>query len=162
MVKRVFLRGEDSYEPYFLIVSILLFVLVSLFMFGNPIKSDKLEVSYCGDATLEGFCSKNEPYYCSNGILVTNSKLCGCPANFSANEDSCFSDFQTDSSDRTLKYVIRGDEKEINFTIYGEMVDYLSTVSREIVYTNGKTPSREDFKFKKIIIYFIQKFMDAF
>src|SRR3989344_1115729 len=82
--------------------------------------------STCGDGSLEGTCSANKPYYCSDGILVERASVCGCPSGLIQNKDSCISKFQTNPKIIHLKYTLRGEEYSFNYTTYKGMVDYLS------------------------------------
>jgi len=43
----------------------------------------------CSDGTRFSTCSATQPYYCDNGILVNNSKLCGCASGYNAKDDYC-------------------------------------------------------------------------
>lgn len=149
MGKKFFLKEWNSYKPYFFLMSIILFGLILFFMFGNPF--EKSEENYdCGDESFNGFCSEIKPYYCSNDVLLENASFCGCSENLIVKGESCFSVYQNSSMEIKLKYFIRGEEKEINFTVYKAMADYLSTISREINYFGKDIPLREDFKFKKL------------
>lgn len=104
----------------------------------------------CEDGTLEGNCSVTLPYFCSREILIENSSLCGCPADMFIEENSCASVYHTLPKEVTLKYILRGETKEINFSVYGGMNNYVSELPKTITYTNNKTPSRLDFKLQKI------------
>lgn len=149
MGKGIFLKKENPYESYFLLVSIILLGFVLFSLFGNPFEES--EENYdCGDGSFNGFCSEIKPYYCSNAVLLENASFCGCSENLIVKEESCFSEYKNNPMEIKLKYFIRGEEKEINFTVYKDMADYLATISREINYFGEDTPSREDFKFKKL------------
>ncbi len=149
MGKGISSKKKSPYEPYFFLISIALLGLVLFFMFGNPF--EKSGENYdCGDGSFNGFCSETKPYYCFNDVLLENASFCGCSENLIVKGESCFSEYQNNPMEIKLKYFIRGKEKEINFTVYKDMADYLTTISREINYFGEETPLREDFKFKKL------------
>lgn len=153
MVKRIFLREDESYEPAFLLVAIILFVIVVFLMFGKFGGYDNSGFSslFCGDGTLNGACSINKkPFFCSDGILVEKASVCGCPSSTVIKGDSCISVYEGNPVNASFKYVLRGENKTINVTLYGEMADYILTIPREISYANGEIPSREDFKLRKL------------
>ncbi|MBI5158707.1 hypothetical protein HY992_01165 [Candidatus Micrarchaeota archaeon] len=43
----------------------------------------------CSDGTFSGACSANKPLYCSHGVLVNKSSVCGCPAGLGVAADDC-------------------------------------------------------------------------
>jgi len=47
------------------------------------------ELKKCADGTLSGKCSENRPYYCNNGSLINKAPICGCPENYTLNEEEC-------------------------------------------------------------------------
>lgn len=130
-----------------LIISIsLLLIVLTIFKFGNFNK----EILTCGDGSLYEQCSLNKPYFCSEGILIERASVCGCPDILIKNQDSCISKYQGDTKNISLKYILRGEKKEIDFIIYDEMYNYLEDLPRYISYNRNEQPSRQDFKFKKI------------
>ena len=149
MGKRRPSKKKSPYEHYFFLISIILLGLILFFMFENSF--EKSEENYdCGDGSFNGFCSEIKPYYCYNAVLLENASFCGCSKNLIEKEESCFSEYKNNPMEIKLKYFIRGEEKEINFTVYKDMADYLETISREINYFGEDTPSRGDFKLKKL------------
>ena len=147
MGKGFFLKKNKSF--YFLFASIIFLWLVLSLTIVNVF--EKSEETYdCGDESFNGSCSENKPYYCSNAVLLENASFCGCSKNLIVQGDSCVSDYQNNSMEIKLKYFIRGEEKEINFTVYKGMADYLSTISREISYSGAEVPLKADFKLKKL------------
>jgi hypothetical protein len=104
----------------------------------------------CGDGTIYGQCSVNKPYFCSNGTLIEKASSCGCNSNLSLTGNSCISKYQEQPKTITLKYILRGEEKQINLIVYKKMVDYLSGLSSSISYKNGENFSRADFKLRDI------------
>jgi len=73
----------------------------------------------CGDGTIEGECSVNLPYFCSEKILIEKASICGCLNNTILEEDSCISPYQTNPKEINLSYVLRGKEKNISLVVYG-------------------------------------------
>jgi hypothetical protein len=104
----------------------------------------------CGDGTSNGFCSDTKPYFCENGVLVERASVCGCSEISYTEGDSCAFLYKNYSREVSLKYVLNGEEKNLNFIVYGEMSDYLSRVSRVIDSEIGKEPTRLDFKLKEL------------
>ncbi len=133
-------------KKYTIIILSLLFVLF-LVIIGNVFDEKSLT---CGDETLYETCSLSKPYFCSQGTLIEKASVCGCPNLLTQEGDLCSSKYQTNPKDITLNYVLRGDENEINFTVYEGMVDYLFTIPGFIYYSSGEDPSRTDFKLKNI------------
>ncbi|GBE19848.1 MAG TPA: hypothetical protein ENG87_02555 [Candidatus Pacearchaeota archaeon] len=132
-----------------LIASILILVLSIYLLYVLKGEVSDL-VSSCGDKTPDGACSLRKPYFCSEGVLVENAINCGCPENLTKKGNSCISKYQNNSKNITLKYLLRGEESEINFLVYEDMANYLSGLPKTIHYGEGETPSRSDFKFRNI------------
>jgi hypothetical protein len=149
--KRGLTKKESHLNNFFskkIVLGIIIVVLLTiLLMFFIKIKFKTIT---CGDGTPTLSCSESKPYYCSGEVLIEKASLCGCPFGFTLEGDSCISPYQGNSSAISLKYILRGEEGEINFTVYQEMADYVSEISREIDYSKGEAPKREDFKLKKI------------
>jgi len=108
------------------------------------------EQENCGDGTAYSNCSPVKPYFCSEGILVENASLCGCPANMSINDSLCISNYTLNKSEINFKYVLRGEQGEINFYVYEGMRNYISNLPRSLTYQNSIKPSKLDFKLQKI------------
>jgi len=105
----------------------------------------------CGDGTLENTCSSNQPYFCSNSLLIGRASICGCGGNFTILGDACVSyDILTEPQEITLKYILRGNEYEINYTVYKGMAEYLSELPVFINYNGSSAPSRTDFKLRNL------------
>jgi hypothetical protein len=103
----------------------------------------------CGDKTPYNQCSLNRPFYCLNGTLTYNSSYCGCPLNEVSQGNSCISIFEKSPKIQEFKYVLRGSDPSINFTVYGGLNDYLAGLSR--YYTcNPACPSENDLWLKFI------------
>jgi len=104
----------------------------------------------CGDGTFYDNCSLNKPYFCSEGFLVEKASVCDCPNISTKSGDSCILEYQNNSKEITLKYILKGEEGEINYVVYEGMVDYLASLSKFITYSGDEEPSRADFKLRNI------------
>jgi len=138
----------QKYLGFSLIFIFFAFLIAGLFLLDNLRKNK--EVFTCGDGTIYYNCSLRKPYFCLNGELIEEASICGCPGILMREEDSCVSKYQTNPKNITLKYILRGDEKEINFAIYGGMIDYISSLPKFIYYEKDVEPSRRDFKLRNI------------
>lgn len=104
----------------------------------------------CGDGTSYGNCSIHKPYLCDEGVLVEKASFCGCPNEFQAKENLCYSEYKNNAKDVVFNYTLDGKKKELQFTLYGGVYDYVSQIPRTISYNGGKQPSRQDFKLLNI------------
>ncbi len=104
----------------------------------------------CGDGTIEGNCSVNQPYFCSERILIEKASICGCLNNTILEEDSCTSSYQTNPKEINLSYVLRGKKNNISFIVYEGMVDYLFDLPDFISYAVNEEPQRQDFKIRNM------------
>ena len=132
---------------YFLIILLVVMVL-ALVAIHIAYKSSKILV--CNDGTFYNGCSLIKPYYCEEGILIEKASVCGCSNLTTKSEEICISKYQTNPKNISLNYVLRGEEGEIDFTVYQGMYDYLSKVPRSIDYIGNESPSRADFKLKNM------------
>lgn len=124
---------------YILIPVVIVLLLVALFF----LKQQGLK---CGDGTHYGECSSIRPNFCDNGKLIEDASLCGCSINMTKDGNNCISQYQQEPKNISLKYVLRGEEKEINFTVYKKLSNYLSDLPFSIFYKKGEEPpSRADF-----------------
>jgi hypothetical protein len=128
---------------YLILTASLIFLVYYTTVAINPLKN-------CIDDTVTGDCSQIKPFYCANGKLIRRASVCGCSEVAIGKDEFCFSKYQNQSKEINLKYILRGKEYEINYTVYGGLVDYLSGISNSISYSDGETPFRRDFKIKKI------------
>lgn len=131
----------------FISIAILAFI-VFFFIFFIPSYNSNLNMvtfPKCGDGSFYNSCSLEKPYYCSNGSLIKNSSVCGCPNSFSKSDNSCISTYQSLPKVSNFSYVLDGTNGSINFTSYGGFVRYLLTLPDSITYTNGQQPLRSDF-----------------
>jgi hypothetical protein len=154
------IKGEDSGKVHFREIFlnifhqkrffIILFIIVILVIAVLIIYFCLLQKPVCGDGTDYDECSNRKPYFCSNGTLIEKASICGCFENLTINGDSCFSQHQTKPKNITLNYVLKGEEGNITFVVYDGLADYLSKISRSLPNINGESPTKADFKFKKI------------
>lgn len=132
-------------------------LLIGTYFLITALPSGSIEM--CGDGTESGFCSKIPPYYCNNGNLIKNASNCGCPENTSINGKDCSSEFKTFPREISLYYVLDKERKNLSFTVYKGVYDYLSkNISRIQTYS-------EENKFKQgdINLYVINnKFQKSF
>ena len=139
-------KRYDNFRKKYLIIFILALLIFTI-MFFLFVKEKNI---ICGDGTLEGDCSLRKPYFCLEGKLIEKASICGCSEILSKKGDLCFSKYQTNPRGITLKYILRGEENEIDFVAYNGMVDYISDLPKTISYDKDEKPSRRDFKIKKI------------
>lgn len=133
-----------------LILVIYFIILAPIFLIIFKFYNQKEEILTCGDGTLYGKCSLRKPYFCLDGSLVEKASVCNCSDILTQKGDLCVSKYQTDPKNTSLKYVLRGEEKEIDFVVYEGMVDYISKLPKSIYYSGGEEPSRQDFILRNI------------
>jgi len=134
-------------KKYFIVFVMIFFILfLTTFASAGLFQKEKT----CGDETFYDNCSLNKPYFCSEGFLVEKASVCGCPNITEIEGDSCISDYQTDAKEKTLKYILKGEENEISLVVYEGMVDYLASLPKSIIYRGNEEPSRADFKLRNI------------
>jgi len=130
----------------FILLLSLLLIFISIFILFLWVKTTGVKT--CGDGSLYGTCAKIKPYYCDSGVLIEKASICGCEKNNEIKGESCISQYHTEPKEVKLKYILDGEEKELVFTVYKGLTDYLSNESRVISYQNNQTPSRADFETK--------------
>jgi hypothetical protein len=133
-----------------LIAVILVFLFIFLWNYVSAILDDKVAIPTCGDGSFYDTCDLNKPYYCSEGTLVENAAVCGCPDGMVKSGDNCISKYQTGVEEVNLKYILRGEEKSLNFFVYKGLSDYMSELPKSINYQTGERPLRSDFKLRSI------------
>lgn len=132
-----------------LIIFVGIVLLLTFNVFGSDF--DREFIPTCGDGSFYEACSLNKPFFCnSEGVLVEKASICGCPEILNKEEDFCISAHSTDQKDVELKYILRGQEESILFTMYGGAYDYVSSLPRFIFYEGEEIPLRSDFKLNKI------------
>ncbi|MDP3992040.1 MAG: hypothetical protein Q8P79_00855 [Nanoarchaeota archaeon] len=132
----------EKYEFPISLFSFIVFLFLIGFLFGGQ---EKIQ---CGDSTFYGSCSITKPYYCEQGILIEKAPVCGCGELSRIDGNSCITDLQTEPKNIQLQYLLDGEEKTLDFTVYQGLSDYVSDLPRSISYSNGEKPVRADFKFK--------------
>ena len=129
-----------------LLIIIILILIIGFYFFFSYCQKTPV----CGDRTSYDDCSLRKPYFCLNGTLVEKASVCGCPEVLTEDKELCISKYQINPKNITLKYVLRGDEKEIDFVVYEGMVDYIGGLSKFIHSGGEEKPSRRDFKLRNI------------
>jgi len=135
-----FKRHEFAYS----FIVFLLFIAILILFFGSKITL----VNACGDGSNYGSCSAIKPYYCNSGFLVEKASVCGCNSLSDQDGETCISQYQTEPKEIRLNYLLDEEEKIIDFTVYGGLIDYLTNESKVISYQSGQEPARADFEFK--------------
>lgn len=140
---------ENIFNPKKFLIFIIVVVMIAILIAASTLLLNQRK---CGDETIYGKCSSSKPYFCSNGKLIENASFCGCDVNMTRNGDYCISFYQEEPKNITLKYVLRGEEKEINFIVYKKLSDYLYSLPASIFYKKGEEPvnSRADFKLRNL------------
>lgn len=135
-------------------IIILFLILANLFVafliVSSVINFFEEKVLACGDGSFYSTCSLNQPYFCEDGFLVERSSICGCFYDMFSENNSCFSKLSFGEKNLNLSYMLDGKKKYIDFLAYNGTSSYLSHVPRNINYAINETPSRLDFKLKKI------------
>lgn len=151
--KRKKIKGFSKIQKYVgfpLLFIFLILLIAGPLLLNNLKKSAQEEALICGDGTLNGECSLRKPYFCLNGFLIERASTCSCPEILTRNEDSCISEYQTKPKDITLNYILRGEERQLDFIVYGGVIDYLSEMPKSIYYSEDEKPLRRDFKLRNI------------
>jgi hypothetical protein len=136
----------------FLSLFILLVILLAVSFLINFNRLNAVSsIESCGDGSFSGTCSLTKPYYCDeNKDLVLNTSLCGCSEDFSKGNGVCFSSYSLYPKVVTLNYILNGERDTLDYTVYGGVDEYLSSLSQSINYYSGEISSRADFKTNKI------------
>jgi len=111
----------------------------------------------CVGGIPEGSCGSVKPYYCLEGNLIKDVSRCGCPVNSNIKNKDCFSTYETSPKEISLFYILRGEEKFVNFTIYKGVYDYILTIPRYI--EADKNPTLLDFRLKNVNDSFQREFL---
>ena len=149
MVKKEGPKNLKHGRKKYLIV-VLIFILLVLTVIFYLLVIKERETFICGDETFNGDCSLRKPYFCLNNTLIEKASVCGCPEILTKKGDLCISEYQTNPKNITLKYVLRGEENEIDFVTYKGMADYISSLPKSIYHSEDEMPSRGDFKLMNI------------
>ena len=132
------------------IVSFLILVIAGGYLFNIAKGKNFQGIPVCGDNSFYNTCSLTKPYFCSDGALLVKASVCGCPEVLKREGDSCISDYQNSSKEITLKYILRGEEGKLNYTVYEGLSNYLFNLPKSISYDENETPFRRDFKLKNL------------
>ena len=92
----------------------------------------------------------NQPYFCSEQILIEKASICECVNITEIDGDSCISPYQTNSKEVSLEYVLRGERSYISLIVYEDMANYLFDLPDFISYSEEERASRLDFKLRNI------------
>ncbi len=109
---------------------------------------NKKEVIACSDSTEINSCSIVKPYFCEQEKLIEKASTCGCPLNSTVSGESCISNYQTNATEISLDYILRGKKGTINYTVYQGVYDYFSKLSSLINLNDN--PSLQDFRLKRL------------
>lgn len=148
--KQKFASRREKQEFFISLALFIVFLALTMLIFESPATKDSAKIQTCGDSSFYSICSVVKPYYCDQGFLIEKASLCGCLEPTERFEDSCITDLQTDPENLSLGYILDGEEKTLNFTVYQGLANYLSVLPAGISYSEGEKPIRADFSFKKI------------
>ncbi len=131
---------------------IIVFLFIFLWNFFSDRLDNKESIPTCGDGSFYDTCNLNKPYYCDaeTGKLIEKATICGCPDGMTKSEESCASEYQTEQKEINLRYILRGEEKTLAFTVYNGMSDYFFNLPKSINYVGGERLLRSDFKLRNI------------
>lgn len=141
---------DGKYHFMFIVIILGLILFVGYFFYSNLPTKNIFGEKICGDGTVYDKCSLRKPYYCSDGLLFERASVCGCPEGFNQSGELCPSEYQKNPQEIEFKYILRGNEKSLKYTLYGGMIDYLSVLPKSITYDEGDESSRVDFKLKAV------------
>ncbi|MEK6830049.1 MAG: hypothetical protein AABY15_08080 [Nanoarchaeota archaeon] len=143
---------ETKYKIIISLLIAIIFVFLFIFVWNyvSAIFDNKEPIATCGDGSFYDTCNLNKPYYCSEGVLVENAAVCGCPDGMTKSGDNCISKYQTGVEEVNLKYILRGEQKSLSFFVYKGLSNYVSSLPKSINYQTGERPLRSDFKLRSI------------
>jgi len=136
-----------------LIIFVLALIALAVYAIYGPFKSNNVKegkIPTCGDGSFYDTCSIKKPYLCEKGELIEAARFCGCSEGFRKDGDQCVSDFNKNPKEIVLPYLFNSQRREVNFTMYKGLYDYLGNASRFINYNGEEKLFRVDFKFQKI------------
>ncbi len=145
-----FSRARKYLIVFAAVVCFLILVIAGGYLFNVAKGKNVQAIPVCGDNSFYGTCSLTKPYFCSDGALLEKASVCGCPEVLRREGDKCISDYQNSSKEITLKYILRGKEKEIDYVVYEGLVNYLFNLPKGINYNGNEKPFRRDFKLKNL------------
>lgn len=127
----------------FIFIFLIFLIFGGFFIFRENLKKD------CVDGTLNLECSKEKPFFCQEGFLISSPERCGCFENFSVVEGECFSELMNESKIVEFPYYLNGEKKILEYPVYPGVVDYLSKLEYSIESGLGNY-SRNDFEESRI------------
>ena len=151
VIKKTSFKFSDlNFRMFFKNVIFIILIILTLLLIIFVFSSINLTKRICNDGTFYNNCSEIKPFYCDDGNLIERASICGCNNVATQRIDSCITPYKNQPKNITLKYFLRGDESEINYTVYGGLMEYLSTFPKTIFYEEGEIPLIEEFKIKTI------------
>jgi len=107
------------------------------------------ETRRCNDGTLYGKCSVQKPYYCLEGNIVKKASICGCGLHQIASGENCVPAFEITPKQEKYRYILNGKEDYIELTVYKELNDFLSNISRTY-YCDPECPADKEIELNYI------------
>lgn len=104
----------------------------------------------CGDGTIYGACSLNQPYLCVNGTLVERASSCGCQNISFVDGETCFAEYKTGAKNISLNYTLNGVAGKIDFVVYKNLSNYLASLPRYLTSKGENAVSLLDFRLKSL------------
>lgn len=150
LIKRFFWHFV-TFRQYYIIFMGFLILAFLLFMILSIDRTSNLQNPFdCGDGTFEGYCSLHKPYFCTEGDLVENAGLCGCPFTSKLEMGKCVFEHNPNEWPIELEYVLDGKKNSISYPVYSEVKGYIEEIPRAKYYSADEMPRRDDFKLSKI------------
>jgi len=145
-------KKRKKIQKHFTLQTILffLFLLIIFSLLLIDLLKNQKEILICGDETLYGECSLTKPYFCLDGTLIEKASICNCSEILMKSQDLCISKYQSNPKNITLKYILRGEEKELEYVVYRDAIDYFSNFPKSFDYKLTEKYFRKDFILKKI------------
>lgn len=131
---------------YIIFSSIFVLIVLAGFFYINQ-EPDEI---ICGDGSLPGQCSFNQPYFCENGKLISKPDICGCPKNETNTQNFCYSEYFTEQKTISLSYFFNGLTEKKSFLVYSGVKNYISSIPDTLTYMGNESPSLVDFKLRNI------------
>lgn len=135
----------EFYIPRVIAVLVFLIFFACLWISSSIIEKSS---PACKDGTLEGKCSQRQPYFCENKELIEKAFRCNCTENMRVLGKSCISRYYTEPRNVSLNYILRGEQNQIEFTVYKGIKNYLSKNPKTSSYE--KNTSVYELKIKNI------------
>ena len=117
----------------------------------------------CSDGTEYGSCSKEKPKFCYNGTLVNRASECGCPYEYTAQDEDCVSIYKIGPKNVTFSYVLNGKWNSFSYTVFNGLNQYLYSLPRSITYSQYENPpTSKDFALRDLDNEKQKEFLDEF